>query len=114
MEQQIRKPTRLKDYDYSAIGYYFITICTEKRKNLFSRIVGQGLAPAETILTEIGKIAEYQLLNSEKRYPNIKIDKYVIMPNHIHLVFVIKNTAAASGRPTVSQIIRAYKSLTTI
>ena len=108
-----RKSNRLKNYDYSASGYYFITICTANRKKIFSFVVGQPLAAAEIKLTKIGKNAETQLFNLEKRYKNIQIEKYVIMPNHIHLILKINNTAAASGRPTVSNIIRAYKSITT-
>ena len=46
MDLPKRKPTRLKNYDYSNNGYYFITICTDNRKILFGNIVGQGLAPA--------------------------------------------------------------------
>jgi REP element-mobilizing transposase RayT len=49
----------------------------------------------------------------EKRYPALKIDRYVIMPNHIHAVLILKETAGASPRPTVTDIICAYKSLTT-
>lgn len=115
-----RKPTRLKNYDYSSHGAYFVTICTHNRKQILSHItVGQGLAPAENELTAYGKIAEEQLLNLGKRYANIKIDKYVIMPNHIHIIVLIENypdksdyTAGASPCPTLSDVICTYKSLT--
>ena len=78
-----RKHPRLDYYDYSSAGAYFITICTQNRCCLLSQIVGRGLAPAVPKLTQYGKIAEEQLLLIEKRYPSVKIDKYVIMPNHI-------------------------------
>ncbi|MBE6882227.1 MAG: transposase [Ruminococcaceae bacterium] len=110
-----RKHTRLGYYDYSKSGYYFVTICTNERKPVLS-IVGRGLAPAEkTInLTKTGKIAEEQLLFLEKEYPFVKIDKYVIMPNHIHIIFALtEKTAGASPRPTLSDIVCAYKSRTT-
>ncbi len=119
-----RKHPRLKKYDYSSAGAYFITICTERRKCLLSRIenlndasVGRGLAPAVTKgieYTKFGKIAEEQLILLEERYPFLKIDRYVIMPNHIHAVIILGNrTAGASPRPTVVDIVCAYKSLTT-
>jgi len=109
-----RKRTRLKEYDYSKDGYYFITICTHGRKNIFGNIVGQGLAPAEMQLSALGKIANEEICNLEKRYPSIKIDKYVIMPNHIHAIVVIqKTTAGASPCPTLSDVVCAFKSLTT-
>lgn len=61
-----------------------------------------------------GKIAEEQLWDLENRYPGIRIDKYVIMPNHIHvIIFIQKETAGASPCPTLSDVICAYKSLTT-
>ena len=109
-----RKPTRLKNYDYSGDGAYFITICTHNRKKLFSNIVGQGLAPAEIQLSKFGEIANTEILALENRYNNIKIDKYVIMPNHIHAIIIINRGAAgASPCPTLSDIICSFKSITT-
>ena len=113
MERPERKRTRLKEYDYSQNGHYFITICSHSRKNIFGRIVGQGLAPAEMQLSPYGKIASEELRNLEKRYPFFKIDKYVIMPNHIHAIAVIENAAGASPCPTLSDIVCTFKSLTT-
>ena len=113
-----RKHPRLDSYDYSSAGAYFITICTENRKGVLSRIVGRGLAPAETIgieYTTFGEIAEKQLLLLKDRYPHLEIDQYVIMPNHIHAIMVLNVEAAgASPRPTIKDIVCAYKSLTTI
>ena len=110
-----RKQHRLSGYDYSKSGYYFVTICTEGRKPVLST-VGRGLAPAANTvtLTGIGKIAEEQLLLLESRYPFVRIDRYVIMPNHIHIVFaLLGKTAGASPRPTLFDIVCAYKSCTT-
>ncbi len=112
-----RKHPRLDNFDYSSIGAYFITICTQDRKCLFSRVVGRGLAPAETKgieYTTFGIIAEQQLLSLEERYSCLAIDKYVIMPNHIHIILILNNDAAgASPRPTIMDILCTYKSLTT-
>ena len=114
MELPQRRPTRLRNYDYSSDGYYFVTICTYKKEKLFSNIVGQGLAPAEIQLSEFGEIANYELCDLENRYKNIKIDKYVIMPNHIHAIIKIESeTAGASPCPTLSDAICTFKSLTT-
>lgn len=109
----IRKHPRLKNFDYSSAGAYFITICTHNRKCLFSHIVGRGLAPAEIRYTAYGQIAKEQLFLLEKRYPFLKIDQYVIMPNHIHVILMLGEAAGASPRPTVPDIVCAYKSLTT-
>jgi len=115
MELPKRKLNRLKNYDYSTNGAYFVTICTDNRKSLLSHIyVGQGLAPAANKLSIYGKIAEEQLLTLEDRYPTVTIDKYVIMPNHIHVIIWLNNeTAGASPCPTLSDVICAFKSLTT-
>ena len=103
-----RKNTRLKDFDYSNEGAYFVTICTKGRKKLLSIIVGEGLAPPE--LKPCGKIAKEQLLLLEKRYPCTSVESYVIMPNHIHMILLI--TGGASPSPTVSDIVCTFKSLT--
>ena len=113
MDLPKRKPTRLSGYDYSTPGAYFITICTKDKKYLLSEItVGQGLAPAENKLSRYGNIAKEQIELLGNRYEGIRIDKYVIMPNHIHIL-VFQGSAGASPCPTISDIICAFKSLTT-
>jgi len=109
-----RKPTRLKNFDYSQNGYYFVTICTYNKKCIFGNVVGQGLAPAVMNLSAFGKIANKEIHNLKNRYENICIDKCVIMPNHIHAIIVIQNkTAGASPCPTLSDIVCTFKSMTT-
>ncbi len=110
-----RKPTRLKGYDYSTAGAYFITICVKNRKELLSKIIaGQGLAPAENHLTAYGNIAKEQIVLLESRYNGIKIDKYVVMPNHIHmLISIAESSAGASPCPTIPDILCAFKSIST-
>ena len=112
-----RKHPRLENYDYSSAGAYFVTICTQNRRCVLSRIVGRGLAPAITSgieYTLFGKIAEEQLLLFEKRYPCLTVEQYSIMPNHIHAILILANEAAgASPRPTIMDIVCAHKSLTT-
>ena len=113
-----RKPTRLERYDYSTQGYYFVTICTHNRIKILSKIVvGQGLAPAEKIakaqLTIYGEIVNQQLLNLQNRYKNVIVDKFVIMPDHIHLIIKLKQAAGASPCPTLSDVVCTFKSLVT-
>ena len=112
-----RKHPRLDNYDYSSAGAYFVTICTQNRRCVLSRIVGRGLAPAEITgveYTSFGEIAEKQLFLLKDRYPYLAVDKYVIMPNHIHVIMILSRRAAgASPRPTIADIVCAYKSLTT-
>ena len=113
MEFPKRKATRLKEYDYSQNGCYFITVCTGNRRQFLSQIVGQGLAPAEIKLSEYGEIAKEQLLALEERYTNVKIDNYAIMPNHIHAIIRIDTPAdvKAGTCPGLSDVMCAFKSI---
>lgn len=101
-----RKAMRMREYDYSSAGAYFITICTANRKKLFSDIVGAARVSPENILTEYGKIAKEVIEGLPERF-NIKTDKYVIMPNHIHLIIVVKNDDEREKRGKRSVIDKA-------
>ena len=94
MELQQRKPNRIPEYDYSQEGSYFITICTKDRQPILSKIVGGGALDAPTaVLTPIGEIARKYLI-SGNRISGITVDKYVIMPDHIHFILLVDETAA--------------------
>jgi len=87
-----RKPNRLPDFDYNTPGAYFITICTENRKPILSEIVGGGALDAPNIcLSAIGQIAHRYIL-SGNQIPGVTVDKFVIMPNHIHLILLVDGT----------------------
>ena len=109
-----RKPTRLKNYDYSSTGAYFITICTKDRKEILSKItVGDDahIVPKNT-LSSYGLICDKYIKNISEMYENIKIDKYVIMPNHIHLLISVCGTMwASSPTKNIESIIRSFKVL---
>ena len=97
-ELRRRKHVRLKNYDYSQSGSYFVTTNVKDGHCVLSRIaVGRGLAPAAVQLTPIGKIVEQQLLDLPRRYPSVSVDKYVIMPNHLHIIFTIRENAAGEA-----------------
>ena len=114
MELAKRKPTRLKGYDYSQNGAYFVTICTHDKECILSDIiVGEGLcALPKNILKPIGKEVEKSIRYINENFDGAKIDKYVIMPNHIHLI-VILNNSGGHGNPPLQNIIGQLKSYTT-
>ena len=87
-----RKSIRLKNYDYSSNGYYFVTICVQNRENLFGEIVGATLCGRPN---NPDKIITKWLLELENKFNDIKIDEYIIMPNHIH--FIIKRMGEHTG-----------------
>ncbi len=115
MELPKRKPTRLKDYDYSRAGVYFITICTKGREQVLSEIVGDDahIVP-QNKLTEIGRICDKYINNINVKYENVKIVKYVIMPDHIHMIVILHGTMWASS-PTINieNIVRSFKIMVT-
>ena len=116
MDLPKRKPTRLKEFDYSAPGAYFITICVKDRKNLLSEIVGDGVFDVpQNILTKYGEIAEEYINQMNEFYDYLSVDKYAIMPNHIHLILFVTDSENGTSRtpsPTnsvVSKFISTFK-----
>ncbi len=121
-ELRVRKSIRLKNYDYSSKGYYFVTICVKDKHELLGTIrVGAitnrpfnkitNRPPVE--LTEYGKISDKAIRSIATHHRNVKVDKYVIMPNHIHMILVL-NDVDDCGRlliaPTnLSKIVQQLK-----
>lgn len=89
-----RKQIRLKNYDYSQNGYYFITICTHNRQKLFGEIVGATLCGRPN---NPDKMIEKWLLELENKFYAVNICEYIIMPDHIH--FIISITGDHAGSP---------------
>ncbi len=98
-----RKSTRLKNYDYSTPGMYFLTVCVKNMEKLLGEIVGCGDFDApQMILSDYGVILDKYINLMNGKYGHIKIDKYVIMPNHFHLILNIveyKNGASETAAP---------------
>ena len=117
MDGNSRKPLRLKGYDYSLGGYYFVTVCTKDRVPHLRR--GAHCAPEPLPpLTAAGRIAERAVLQISAHYPGVTVDKYVVMPNHVHMILVLPADGGRALRralraPTVSRIVRAWKETVT-
>ena len=123
---------RLPGHDYSQEGAYFITICTQNRQCLFGEIVD-----GEIMLNEFGELVKTEWQKTGIIRPNIVIDAFVIMPNHIHGILIINddycrdtlqrvstigrkinenNQIEQFGKPTknsIPTIVRLFKSTTT-
>lgn len=84
-----RRSIRLKNYDYSQGGRYFITICCQDRTSLFGKI-----DKGEMILNEAGKMIASEWLALKNRFPNIELDEYIVMPNHFHGILRINDKKA--------------------
>ena len=146
-ELPTRKDIRLKGYDYSSAGYYFITICVKDKNEILGKIVGDAHPDTQPVgdahwasrpsamddnarikpgdahpgvpfveLTETGKMVQQYIENIHTVYKNIKIDKHVVMPNHIHMIVIIEPGVPGCVSPTkpmLAKVINALKSLTT-
>ena len=87
-EYKNRKSIRLKNWDYSTPGCYFVTICVKNMNEIFGIVKNEKM-----ILSEIGIIADQCWQNIPNHYPSARLDEYIVMPNHIHGIIVIDKTA---------------------
>ena len=115
-ELRQRKRLRLETWDYSKNGAYFITICTKQREELlWDTSASVGAALSRPRLSELGLIVDEELKRIPVIYENVILDKYVIMPNHVHLVLMIwHNPPLIDGRlraapTTISTVIQQTK-----
>ena len=95
-----RKNPRITGYDYSSENYYFVTICTENKKCIFGK---------SNQINEFGRLAGDFIEKITEYYPNVFVDKYVVMPNHVHMILYLSTGNSVS----LSQIIGQYKMVVT-
>ncbi|MDB5275438.1 MAG: hypothetical protein JWR61_393 [Ferruginibacter sp.] len=93
-----RKSIRLKGYDYSKAGLYFITICVQNRKCLFGEII-----EGEMILNDPGKMVYNEWINIAERFTNIHLHEFIVMPNHFHAIMEIVGATLVVAQNTVDQ-----------
>ena len=98
-----RKSIRLKNWNYTDPGYYFVTICANNRQHLFGDIVNDQMIPNEFGI--IVKCAWFDLVNHN---PDIALDEFAIMPNHIHGIIIIGVGLEPTPTP-LSEIVRQFK-----
>lgn len=85
-----RKSIRLKGYDYSQAGLYFITICCQNKVHLFGNVINKQM-----ILNDAGKMIEKWFNELQNKCPDVKCHEMVVMPNHIH--FIIENVGSVGA-----------------
>nr|WP_319510118.1 transposase [uncultured Draconibacterium sp.] len=113
-----RRTIRLKNYDYSAAGLYFITLCTTNREHIFGQIIN-----GEMIYNAFGNIATEEWAKTPEIRKNISLGEFIIMPNHFHAIISIDYKITDEGNDpigkfqspsqTIGAIIRGYKGATT-
>ena len=102
-----RRSLRLKDYDYSQAGMYFITICTQNHQCLFGEIIEETMH-----LNAAGEMIKKWYWELSNKYPDIQCDEYIIIPNHIH--FIIHNTIQPPYGQVLGQTHRSAPTKITI
>ncbi len=108
-----RHSVRLPAYDYSAAGMYFVTVCTHLRECFLGEVAGEVVEPSE-----FGLIVQQTWNELPTHYTNVELDAFVLMPNHIHGILVLRDTVGAGLRPAptetkrspLSEIVRGFKS----
>ena len=117
MDYPKRKHPRLKEYDYSQNGAYFITICVKNRENILGSISldhdymamdEADLGMRQVKLSRSGQICADLFAEMQRVYSDVQFDAYVVMPNHVHMILMLEN-----GVRTVPGVVRAYKALAT-
>ena len=117
----VRKPNRLKNYMYNSNGMYFITICVkDKQKILWStdkydNVGANCVRPCDNIqLSHYGLVIKNEIEKISSVYSDIvKIEKFVVMPNHIHMIVLIDTYGRTQFAPTISRIIKQFKGAVT-
>ena len=104
-----RQSTRLRGYDYTRAGAYFVTVCAQDRECRFGAIV-DGCMQANAA----GEMVIAAWLDLPARFPSLQLDAWVLMPNHWHGIVVLRaETTTASEPPTLGTVLGAFKSITT-
>ena len=101
-----RRSIRLKGFDYSNSGYYFITVCCQDKRKLWGVIENDQMT-----LNDAGKMVESVWSELPKRFPKMVLHNYVIMPNHFHAIIEL---SCGDDSTNISEIIDAFKSITTV
>ncbi len=101
-----RRALRLRRYDYSRTGAYFVTICTQNRVCLFGKVTDGTMA-----LTDAGHMVQSTWAQMPKFYPGVDIDEFVVMPNHIHGIIILEGTTPTGL--SLPDVVQRLKTLTT-
>ena len=123
-EQHHRRSIRLRGYDYSSAGYYFVTVCTQQRRSLYGTVVD-----AEMQLNDAGRMVEHWWLKLAEKFAEVVLDEHITMPNHFHGIIVIVDCRGApvcapswgetdavrlpEKRVPLGEIVQWFKTMTT-
>jgi putative transposase len=101
-----RQSIRLSHFDYSRVGTYFVTACTQNRECLLGEVIEDG----KVRLSPAGRTVEWTWNDLPRYYPHVLLDAFVVMPNHVHGILVLKELEPRPRRQALSEVVRAFKS----
>ncbi len=108
-QQHHRRSIRLQGWDYATPGAYSVTICTDGKVHLFGNIIEGKMIQSDT-----GRMVESMWLALPEHYPGVRLDAFVVMPNHVHGILLLSAEGRAWGpAPTLGDVVGRFKSLTT-
>ena len=107
-----RKPLRLPDYDYGQAGVYFLTLCARDKAPLFGRVcVGGGVLDAPKVeLSPCGTAVRAQLEEMAQVYKHVSLSRYVIMPNHVHILLQVHGSSGTPTPTRANQVVPSFVS----
>jgi len=99
-----RRSIRLKGYDYAQAGAYFVTICTWQHQSFLGEVVR-----GEMQLSDYGKVAQFHWHNLLQHHQHLELDEFIVMPNHLHGILILKDDTTCKKRHGLPEIIRGFK-----
>jgi putative transposase len=111
MDLPKRKKIRLQGYDYSSCGVYFVTICVADRNTLLWDVGADIIRPRKPALSQYGRTVAAAIDEIPRHYNNVVVDKYCIMPDHVHMILFIlpEETGRMISAPTLSVVVGSMK-----
>lgn len=94
-----RRSIRLREFDYSSSKAYFVTLCVQGRECLFG-----GIVQSDMVLNEAGRKVEEVWRSLPERFPNVVVDEFVVMPNHLHGIIVVADNAVTAAVGAIHEL----------
>ena len=104
-----RQSIRLKGFDYRQPGAYFVSICVDDRECLFGQVMGNSMQ-----VNEAGSIVRSIWESLPSRFSAVALDAFVVMPNHVHGIVILREGSTTPPGPSLGGVIRVFKSISAI
>lgn len=109
--EHVTRRLRLRGYDYSTPGGYFVTICTEHRRSLFGNVEDELMVPSPA-----GVVIESWWCYMSRQFPSVTMDEYIVMPNHFHGILILEadpHNPTAQSKSSLNEVVHRFKGMST-